>query len=159
MFERWGPERTDRGGLQGNVFVQCKNGIKMTNCYIYLQFWSLSLSLCRILKAGKAVLYTEKSSPQTITHVLTKDVSETSRKLTAPYFNISYIAEHLFGVNYTLHISYCNTIALHIEFLNLIGQIWQRSVALTVIIQITGLYRCANFSSRHSTMLNVTVNG
>ncbi|XP_060762929.1 SMC5-SMC6 complex localization factor protein 1 isoform X2 [Neoarius graeffei] len=52
----------------------------------------------RILKAGKAMLYTEKSAPQTITHVLTKDGSKTSRKLSAPYFNISYIAEHLFGV-------------------------------------------------------------
>ncbi|XP_026787080.3 SMC5-SMC6 complex localization factor protein 1 [Pangasianodon hypophthalmus] len=52
----------------------------------------------RILKAGKAVLCTDKcTATQTITHVLTKDGSKTSRKLTAPYFSISYIAEHLFG--------------------------------------------------------------
>ncbi|XP_047674008.1 SMC5-SMC6 complex localization factor protein 1 isoform X2 [Tachysurus fulvidraco] len=49
----------------------------------------------RILKAGKARFCTDKSATQTITHVLTKD--KTSRKLAAPYFNISYIAEHLFG--------------------------------------------------------------
>ncbi|XP_058230754.1 SMC5-SMC6 complex localization factor protein 1 [Hemibagrus wyckioides] len=51
----------------------------------------------RILKAGKAKLCTDKSATQAITHVLTKDGSKTSRKLTAPYFNITYIAEHLFG--------------------------------------------------------------
>ncbi|KAK3514531.1 hypothetical protein QTP70_021511 [Hemibagrus guttatus] len=68
MFERRGPERTE------------------------------SKCVCTIiLKAGKAELCTDKSATQTITHVLTKDGSKTSRKLAAPYFNISYIAKHLFG--------------------------------------------------------------
>ncbi|XP_053509968.1 SMC5-SMC6 complex localization factor protein 1 [Ictalurus furcatus] len=51
----------------------------------------------RILKAGKAVLCTDKSATQTITHVLTIEGSKPSQKLAAPYFSITYIAEHLFG--------------------------------------------------------------
>ncbi|KAM9446682.1 SMC5-SMC6 complex localization factor protein 1 [Clarias gariepinus] len=51
----------------------------------------------RILKAGKAVLCPDESASPPITHVLTKGASKTSRELSANYFNISYIAEHLFG--------------------------------------------------------------
>ncbi|KAI5088219.1 SMC5-SMC6 complex localization factor protein 1 [Silurus meridionalis] len=51
----------------------------------------------RILKAGKAVVCTSTSATKTLTHVLTKAQPDTSQKLAAPYFSITYIAEHLFG--------------------------------------------------------------
>ncbi|XP_017546619.2 SMC5-SMC6 complex localization factor protein 1 isoform X1 [Pygocentrus nattereri] len=51
----------------------------------------------RILKAGKAVVCTDKSATQAVTHVFTKDGSKMSQNVRAPYHTISFIAHHLFG--------------------------------------------------------------
>ncbi|XP_026862030.2 SMC5-SMC6 complex localization factor protein 1 isoform X2 [Electrophorus electricus] len=51
----------------------------------------------RILRAGKAMLWTDESNTQAVTHVFTKDRTKTSTCLPTPYHTVSYIAEHLFG--------------------------------------------------------------
>ncbi|XP_066511668.1 SMC5-SMC6 complex localization factor protein 1-like [Hoplias malabaricus] len=51
----------------------------------------------RILKAGKALLSTNKSSTQPVTHVFTKDGNSVSQEPKPSYHNLSYIACYLFG--------------------------------------------------------------
>ncbi|XP_062873924.1 SMC5-SMC6 complex localization factor protein 1 [Trichomycterus rosablanca] len=55
----------------------------------------------RILNAGSAVVYTDKSATQAVTHVLTKDKFRMGQNLSSPSYNISYIAEHLFGLAFS----------------------------------------------------------
>ncbi|KAI4891818.1 hypothetical protein NFI96_002199 [Prochilodus magdalenae] len=63
----------------------------------------------RILKAGKAVVYTDKSASRAVTHVFTKDGSKVSQNARTTYHTLSYIAYHLFGslwssLNWAVHV-------------------------------------------------------
>ncbi|XP_076010215.1 SMC5-SMC6 complex localization factor protein 1 [Genypterus blacodes] len=54
----------------------------------------------RLLKAGKAKVYhCPPPSHASITHVMAKPVTESSKKQNAPWYPVSYIVQHLFGSN------------------------------------------------------------
>lgn len=52
----------------------------------------------RILKAGRAVVFTDWPTSYAVTHVLTKDTSkDKGEKCRIPHYSVSYVAKHLFG--------------------------------------------------------------
>ncbi|XP_059403688.1 SMC5-SMC6 complex localization factor protein 1-like isoform X1 [Carassius carassius] len=52
----------------------------------------------RILKAGKAVVFTDWPTSYAVTHVLTKNTSkDKGEKCRIPHYSVSYVAKHLFG--------------------------------------------------------------
>lgn len=68
-------------------------------CLFFL-FVFIFFSAHRILKAGKAVVYTDKPTAHAgVTHVFVKDRNKTLPNLGMPFHTLGYIAHHLFGVN------------------------------------------------------------
>ncbi|XP_073696094.1 SMC5-SMC6 complex localization factor protein 1-like [Garra rufa] len=52
----------------------------------------------RILKAGRAVVFTDWPTSHAVTHVLTKNTyNNEAEKCGIPYYSVSYVAKHLFG--------------------------------------------------------------
>lgn len=55
--------------------------------------------VCRILKAGRAVVITDWSTSYDVTHVITTNTSkDKGEKCRIPHYSVSYVAKHLFGV-------------------------------------------------------------
>jgi len=62
-------------------------------------FFSFFFFFCRLLKAGRAVVYTDWPKSHAVTHVLYKNTSdERAEKCGIPRYKVSYVAKHLLGV-------------------------------------------------------------
>lgn len=82
-------------------FNPCSNKTSVWLINTFLGCFFFFLFIHRLLKAGRAEVYhCPPPSYASITHVMAKPVTESSKSHSAPCYPVSHIVQHLFGVSH-----------------------------------------------------------